>query len=437
MKLVYFITGLFIFSSCSVNRYISKMADKELLNDPALLPAHLGICVYEPATGKYLYRHDADKYFVPASNTKIFSLYAGMKYLGDSLPGLKYFETADTLYIQPTGDPSLLHPDYKMQRAADFLKTKNKPVIINSTNWKTEALGFGWAWDDYESYYMAERSPLPVYGNIIKWIQTIDENTKQVTIKSTPFLNWKPGIAGDTTNKNFYVKRERTENVFHIFQGNEKYKEQELTYATNGVETAKLFLSDSLKLNISSSSLRPTVIEQRTTLYSIPSDSLYKPMMHRSDNFFAEQTLLMAANEKLGMMNEAAIISYLLKNELKDIPQTPKWVDGSGLSRYNLFTPQSFVWILNKMKEEFGLERMKTILPTGGEGTLRSLYLNDKGFIFAKTGTLSNHTALSGYIITKKNKLFIFSLQANHFTASATPVRLAFERFITYLRNNY
>ena len=80
---------------------------------------------------------------------------------------------------------------------------------------------------------------------------------------------------------------------------------------------------------------------------------------------------------------------------------------------------------------------MKNILPTGGEGTLRSLFINDKGFVFAKTGTLSNHTSLSGYIVTKKNKLLIFSLQANHFLAGATPVRLAFERFITFLRNQY
>ena len=160
-------------------------------------------------------------------------------------------------------------------------------------------------------------------------------------------------------------------------------------------------------------------------------------MMHRSDNFFAEQTLLMAANTKLGMMNEEAMINYLLKNDLNELPQKPKWVDGSGLSRYNLFTPQSFVCVLNKLKNEFGLERIKNLLPTGGEGTLRNMFLNEKGFVFAKTGALSNNTSLSGYIITKKNKLLIFSLQANHFLAAATPVRLAFERFITFLRNRY
>ncbi|MGE5108797.1 MAG: D-alanyl-D-alanine carboxypeptidase/D-alanyl-D-alanine-endopeptidase [Sphingobacteriales bacterium] len=432
--IVYWFIGLLIFSSCTVNRQIAKTANKELLSDSALLPAYVGVSVYEPATGKYWYQHDARKYFVPASNTKLFTLYAGMKYLGDSLPGLKYYETADTLFIQPTGDPSLLHPDFNVQRVADFLKNKNKPIVINDGNWRDEALGYGWAWDDYNGYYMAERSPMPVYGNTIRWSQTITGN-KQLIIKSTPFLNWESETVTDSSNKRFNVRRERDENLFHIYSGSEKYSEQEIPYVTKGIETARLFLADSLKLNITSK--QSTVNNQLSTLYSIPSDSLYKPMMHRSDNFFAEQTLLMAANKKLGLMNDEAIINYLLKNELKDIPQKPKWVDGSGLSRYNLFTPQSFVWILNKMKEEFGLERMKNILATGGEGTLRSLFLNDKGFVFAKTGTLSNHTSMSGYVITKKNKLLIFSLQANHFLTGATPVRLAFERFISQLRNNY
>jgi D-alanyl-D-alanine carboxypeptidase/D-alanyl-D-alanine-endopeptidase (penicillin-binding protein 4) len=133
-------------------------------------------------------------------------------------------------------------------------------------------------------------------------------------------------------------------------------------------------------------------------------------MMHQSDNFFAEQILLMASNELLGYMNDEKIIDTILNADLRDVPQKPQWMDGSGLSRYNLFTPQSFVYILNKMKNEFGLERLKNILPTGGEGTLAAYYKKDAGFIFAKTGTLSNHCALSGFIITRKNRLLIFSV---------------------------
>jgi D-alanyl-D-alanine carboxypeptidase/D-alanyl-D-alanine-endopeptidase (penicillin-binding protein 4) len=172
-------------------------------------------------------------------------------------------------------------------------------------------------------------------------------------------------------------------------------------------------------------------------LHSQPSDSLFKPMMHRSDNFFAEQTLLMASNEYLGYMSDEKIIDTILNSDLINVPQKPKWVDGSGLSRYNLFTAQSFVYILNKMKKEFGFERMKIILPTGGEGTLSSYYKKDAGFIFAKTGTLSNNCAISGYLITKKGKLLIFSILANNYITGATPVRKAVEQFLQQLREKY
>jgi len=172
-------------------------------------------------------------------------------------------------------------------------------------------------------------------------------------------------------------------------------------------------------------------------IHTQPTDSLFKPMMHRSDNFFAEQTLLMASNEHLGFMNDEKIIDTILNNELKDVPQRPKWVDGSGLSRYNLFTPQSFVYMLNKMKNEFGLVRMKVILPTGGEGTLSSYYKKDAGFIYAKTGTLSNNCALSGYLITNKGRLLVFSILANNYITGATPVRRAVEQFLEGIRKKY
>ena len=112
-------------------------------------------------------------------------------------------------------------------------------------------------------------------------------------------------------------------------------------------------------------------------------------------------------------------------------------MDGSGLSRYDLFTPQDFVSILNKMKNEFGIERIKVILPTGNTGTLKNLYKPDSNYIFAKTGTLSGVVALSGYLYTKKNKLLIFSVLVNNHRSRAASVRIAVEKFIENIRNKY
>ena len=145
----------------------------------------------------------------------------------------------------------------------------------------------------------------------------------------------------------------------------------------------------------------------------------------------------MVSNERLGIMSDEKIIDTILHSDLADIPQRPKWVDGSGLSRYNLFTPQSFIYILNKLKNEFGLERLKNILPTGGEGTLSGYYQKEAGFIFAKTGSLSNHCAISGFMITKKNKLLLFSVLVNQYPTGASPVRRAVEKFLSNIREKF
>jgi D-alanyl-D-alanine carboxypeptidase/D-alanyl-D-alanine-endopeptidase (penicillin-binding protein 4) len=159
-------------------------------------------------------------------------------------------------------------------------------------------------------------------------------------------------------------------------------------------------------------------------------------MMYRSDNFYAEQTLLMVSNEVLGYMSDSRIIDTILKTDFNDLPQRPRWVDGSGLSRYNLFTPQSMVAILDKMQRQFGMERIKAVFPTGGTGTLASYYKADSTFIYAKTGTLSGVVALSGYLYTRKNKFLIFSVLVNNHQASATTIRRAVETFLQGIRQN-
>jgi serine-type D-Ala-D-Ala carboxypeptidase/endopeptidase (penicillin-binding protein 4) len=146
---------------------------------------------------------------------------------------------------------------------------------------------------------------------------------------------------------------------------------------------------------------------------------------------------LMVSNKLLGLMNDAKVIDTILKTEFKDLPQKPRWVDGSGLSRYNLFTPQDFVAILTKMKNEFGMDRLKNILATGGEGTISNYYKADSGYIFAKTGTLSGVVAFSGFLYTKKNKLLVFSVLVNNHQGSSAGIRRAVEKFLEGVRNGY
>jgi len=434
------LTSIFcILSSCSLQKQISKSVSPFVLNDSSLKTAHVGISIYEPAANKYWFNYQGEHYFTPASNTKIPTCYAAMRYLGDSLEGALKMETDTAIFILPTGDPTLLHPDFKNQPVISFLKNATKKIYITDLLWKDHPLGSGWSWDDYNDSYMAERSPMPVYGNIIKWTQE-NNGIDPSVVYSTPEVNWQ--VDFDTAQaSNFFVQRSVAENHYTITEGKEKLKEQEVPFVTNGISAALELLPDTIHKTISlATGYQRSFLDRsvrETTIHSQPTDSVLKPMMHRSDNFFAEQVLLMVAHKFNISMSDERVIDTLLKTIFKDLPQKPGWVDGSGLSRYNLFSPKDLVFILNKMKNDFGMERIKNLFPSGNEGTLANYYVSESGSIFAKTGTLSGVIALSGFLYTKKNKLLIFSVLVNNHNSSGTRVRRAVEKFIHTIRERY
>lgn len=426
---IYF--SFFLLMSCSASRQISKQANKVLLKSKELESAHVGITVYNPQDNSYLYNYQGDKFFIPASNTKLFTLYAGLKYLEDSIIAARVALQGGDVILQATGDPTFLHPDFKNQPLLKFLQQPKVKTISINTNFASKPYGRGWAWDDYQEGYMAERDPFPIYGNVARVIFNGD------SIKTIPYVLKELVVGTPVPGKRWNVNRELGGHFFTIDTiSGTVAKEKEITMAMEGGRFATRYLADTLHKPVTFE-ITPLTKDQSFPIYSQARDSLFKIMMHRSDNFFAEQTLLMSANERLGEMNDGKMIDTLLKDDLKDLPQKPKWVDGSGLSRYNLVSPQDFTWLLNKLKNDFDFEKLKLILPGANEGTLEGLYKGYEKHIYAKTGTLSNNVALSGYLITRKNKILIFSLQVNNHQASATAIRRLFEKFLTGIIERY
>jgi serine-type D-Ala-D-Ala carboxypeptidase/endopeptidase (penicillin-binding protein 4) len=427
---------LLVLASCSVSKRIDAIAGKTITHKKELESAHIGITVYNPATGKYLYNSNGNKYFIPASNTKIITCYAAMKYLDDSLPGLSVAEFNNFIVVSPTGDPTLLHPDFANQPVIDFLVKQPKGIFFSNNKWRENVYGAGWSWDDYDAYYMAERSPMPIYGNVLSvkgkaaTLQVVPNNlATAIHNKNSDTATFASSISRDFYNNQFAVQ----------------YKS-----ATQQIVQAPFITSDSLALRLLQDTIHKTFSRQGKfgasnsntkansyTVYSQPTDTMLKIMMHRSDNFYAEQSLLMLSNQRLGIMSDAAIIDTLLKSDFKAMPQKPRWVDGSGLSRYNLFTPQDFVFVLDKMKQEFNWQRITTIFATGGGGTLNGQYDSLQGKLYAKTGTLSNNIALSGYLITNKGQTLIFSIMVGNHTSSSALIRNSMEAFLTKLVQQY
>ncbi|MDQ6815731.1 MAG: D-alanyl-D-alanine carboxypeptidase [Bacteroidota bacterium] len=426
-----FFFALFLFVACSTQQRLSKAAHNSLLDKKNLLPANIGIAVFDPANNHFLYNYQADHYFIPASNTKLFSLYAGLKYLPDSLIAARVSIDEGVVLVQATGDPTFLHPDFPYQPLLKFLQKPGITSVRLNTPFASTSFGKGWAWDDYPYDYMAERDPFPMYGNVAT-ISFNGDSIRTIPPSIKPFV-----IGTPVKGKRWNVTRQLAAHFYIIdTTSGSLAPTKTITMAMERGLFASRYLSDTLDKEVVSDH-SPLHSTDGFPIYSQPKDSLFKIMMHRSDNFFAEQTLLMAANEYLGEMNDARMIDTLLKTDLKDLPQKPRWVDGSGLSRYNLFSPKDFIWILKKLEDDFGLERMKTILPGANEGTLEGLYKGYEKHIYAKTGTVSNNLALSGYLITRKNQQYIFSIMVNNHQAINSEIRKGMQRFLTSIIDKY
>ncbi len=438
-KLIALVIAVLQFSACSVQQKLQKAANQNIIEASNLSGAHIGIHVFDPSSNTNLFSYQSNKYFVPASNTKIVTCFAALKYLGDSVAAAQILATDSGMHVFATGDPTFLQPEYASHPLLGALKNANT-IYLHTPSFTAKPFGQGWSWDDYDASYMPSRSAFPMYGNVVRYTK----NAGQLTVMPSFFKDSTKGLQA-TINKGFGVSRQMANNQFLVQPSSGNTTLEEIPYRTSNWTTTSLTLEASLlsealggtKVIAADPASDKTVPTLATTIYSRPLDSLLKPLMHRSDNFYAEQALLMVGKGLHQSFDDKKTIAFLLANDLVDLAQKPSWVDGSGLSRYNLFTPENFTTILHKMYTSYPFERLQNIFPTGGElgGTLSGNYKNLNGKIFAKTGTLSGQVALSGYLITKKGKTLIFSVLVNNHTTTASTVRKAVEQFIQVLYN--
>jgi D-alanyl-D-alanine carboxypeptidase/D-alanyl-D-alanine-endopeptidase (penicillin-binding protein 4) len=212
--------------------------------------------------------------------------------------------------------------------------------------------------------------------------------------------------------------------------GDEPVIKQSVPFDPMGLDAAMMTLRNISYRSVYRRGLKDSDLKQLKPLYSQATDSVIRQMLLRSDNFFAEQLLLQSADKTTGKFSERLLIDSLVKKDLADLPDKPHWVDGSGLSRYNLFTPRSQTYLLKKMIDSFGVDYVKHILAHNGEGTLKTFLSDYPPVIYAKTGTLSNNFCLSGFLITKSKKRLLFSVMINHSMAKPSYMRACVERYL-------
>ncbi len=363
-----------------------------------------GIYIQELESQKVVFEHQADHYFMPASNAKLLTFLMANRYLPTRIPNFKYQESADSLFVWGVGDPSFLDPRFENKSLLDVMQASKKTLVLADSDGKIPPFGNGWSWDDYNDDYSAEISALPMYGNLVRFSKKFDKWT---------VLPSRFGLNAQLNQASPYVQRDRLGNQFSLPSlPSGKIWSQQVPFITSTQLNADL-LSDTLHRKVVA--VAKPLSASAKTYYSGLLDSLFVPMLHDSDNLIAEQLLLMVGYEKSWGRNASEVIKSLANQPENAFLKEIKWVDGSGLSRYNLVRPKDLVQVIRKITEEVPAERLTKLLPESGKsGTMKNVHLGNQGAkIWAKSGSFSNTYDLTGIYQTADGMKYLFSVMTN------------------------
>ena len=408
--------ALVLLNACSVQHRLSR-------HIPLNSTHFQGLLFVDLDTGDTLYQKNADVRFVPASTTKMFTLYASLAEVSDSLTAFKYKTSSDTLFVKSTSDPTFLNPHFEQGKVFEMLK--DYPVIAISPGYSGSHYGKGWMWDDARDSYQTEISAFPVFGNLATVISSDGVRMEPVSVEKLYMM----------------------ENASHsVFRWNDN---EDIAASLQSGDTLRVPFNTDMELvcALLKDTLHREVISLpggsqsfNRELKSIAKDTVLKYMMYHSDNMLADHMLLQAGLNQFSedQYDQQKIISYFLENRLADLPQKPRWVDGSGLSRYNLFSPSDLVFVVNKIRREFGEEAIRTYFPHNGtSGTMETFLKGEETFLYAKSGSMSGVYNLAGILETKNGRKLIFAVMNNNFTRSVGEVRSETAALLSKVRDTF
>lgn len=416
-----------------------------MLDTSSVFQGHFtGFALFDPQEQQFWDTVWYDKYFTPASNTKLLTYYTALSMLPDSLPALQYVIRGDSLIFWGTGDPSLLNPDFEDNNTViEFLKSRKERLYYlpqpMDARW-----GAGLAWDDYNYDFMTERNDLPMYGNLSHW--TFPKNASDaVPLMPTCHPKYFEAFLTKATQAvQPSILREEGDNKFYYRapKGSSDYK-RDVPFKVSHATTAAL-LSDAVQrsvqlLNYDYNKSRLQSSDAKT-IRAISKQDALKELMQPSNNMVAEQLLLMCSFQQFKRFDTKRIIKYAKKEIIKNEPDRMAWYDASGMSRYNMLTPRTMVHLWNAVYQEYGEALLLETLAAGGKrGTIKGWYKSetDTPYIYAKTGTLKHNHCLSGFIKTNSGRTLIFVFMNNHYASSSKPIKKEMQKVLEFIRDRY
>jgi len=448
-----------------------------------------GVDVRSLDTGERLFEMNTGKLMMPASNMKILTLSAAADALGWDYRFTTTVEARGTvadgvlhgdLVIKSNGDPTINsrngRADTVLAAWAQALtgagiQSIDGRVIGNDQAFDDEDIGAGWSWDYLQYGYAAPVGALEFNEDVASLSVAPNPNlggTPIVSLQAGAGLELvnraTTGSAGsdDTIDYRRHIDRPVLEVTGSIPLGAQPDNRNV------AVVNPTLFFAESVRAGLvargiaitgpgvdyddiaaelmpvesgthaATDSMHTTLI---TTTMSPPLGEIATVLMKVSQNLYAE-TLLKAVAASRGGLGTVEGGRLSVRNTLTGwgIPaDSYVMYDGSGLSRYNYVTAGTLTSILEHLyKDSAHRDAFLSTLPIAGkDGTLaaRLRQTRAEGNAIAKTGSIANVRALSGFVKTRDGEMLVFSILANDFVIPAATINWIADLGVEVLSN--
>jgi len=462
------------------------VAIDSVINRPQFRRARWGILV-EPLSpqlsdrtstvnqNQALYRHDAERYFIPASNVKLLTTAAALHQLGSEFrirtsvyvsqavaPNVAS-ASASSLRVVGRGDPSLT--DVQLRELAQQLKRQGvrnvQQLVVDDGYFQGDAVNLSWEWEDLQADYGASVNSLILNQNAVEvtlspqkpgqalrvsWADAIaarqwrienDSVTAEaaapasVTVTGVlgqPVLRIKGQLAVDAKPESFGLAiLDPAEYFLQHFRS---------VLATEGISVgrASVVSKDGTAGERELAAVESPPLSVLLVEINQESNNLYAEALLRSLKASVKRSLNVGANSDsadIGLNEMKATLTALGVN-----PESYVLADGSGLSRKNLVSPEAIAQTLKLMAQTPQASVYRASLPTAGvSGSLQHRFLNTtaQGNLQAKTGTLSGVSALSGYLDVPGYQPLVVSIMVNQSDQSTTTLRQAIDEIVVLL----
>ena len=472
-------------------RGVSRSIEKLIDSSPGVKRGRFGYKVIDLESGDVLAEQNAQHFFTPASNTKLYTTALALVRLGPNYKWHTELRTSGNWVArQPTihdleliggGDPNVSgrHVPYDpkskdgdpltvVEQFADTLANSgirevDGDVTGVATRYSGDVYPDGWTIDDALYSYGAPVSSLAVNDNAISVNLRPTKAGELAEVELRPrlehFIVLNQVVTDNSNTTNIHAVRPAGSNELVLWGS---IGEKASPWSQDcGVNDPALFAAEAMihVLRQHGIAVRGTARAEYRNL------SVAEGMGQQGQPLHSAGTVL-AVHESASLGQEIQIINKASQNLhaemlLREVARVVRGVgtlaaglderkkfleeigivedgtgfafgDGSGLARQNLTTPESTVQLLRYMWQRPDRDVWLQSLPIGGvDGTLDDRFQKIRGAerVHAKTGEIEHVNALSGYLESRPNHWLAFSIMVNATTAKDAAVHDFLDQF--------